>query len=217
MQGVMQQNPTWTQQQAQQAVMGMFGQMGIDMTQGVVASYDLEAKLKFPQSVGLGGMFTLSMSVLLGFDFEWINWKSAFDKMTITLKYGTSTNINTMLGGSSVTVDFPMEWEDAYAIRIGTEVDASDALTLRLGGAFGSHPVSNSTVFPVFPAIVENHLTAGVSYNLSPVFTGNAAYELAFNNEQQSLSQHLVAQEYNNSVSELKEHIFPVSFSWLMP
>ncbi len=217
MQGVMQQNPTWTQAQAQQAVMGMFGQMGIDMTKGVVADYDLEAKLKFPQSVGFGGMFKLSDKARLGFDFEWINWENAFDKMAITLKNGSSTNINTMLGGSSVTVDFPLNWEDSYNVRIGAEVDASDAFTFRLGGAFGSNPVANSTVFPVFPAIVENHFTAGVSYKLSPTFAVNAAYELAFNNEQKSLSQNLVAQEYNNSISELKENIFHLSFSWLMP
>ena len=161
--------------------------------------------------------FKLSDKARLGFDFEWINWKNAFDKMTITLKNGNNSNINTMLGGSSVTVDFPLNWEDSYNVRIGAEVDASDAFTFRLGGAFGSNPVANSTVFPVFPAIVENHFTAGVSYKVSPTLVVHAAYERAFNNVQKSLSRNLVAQEYNNSISELKENIFHLSFSWLMP
>lgn len=215
--GVMQQNPTWTQQQAQQAVMGMFGQMGIDLAKGVAAAYDLEAKLKFPQSVGVGGMFKFSDDVRLGFDFEWINWKKAFDKMTITLKNGTNTNINTMVGGSSLTVDFPMLWEDSYNVRLGTEVDATDALTLRVGGAFGSNPVPDATVFPVFPAIVEDHFTVGVSYKLSPTFIVNAAYERALNLAQTAATPNIVAQEYNGSTSELSEDIFHLSFSWLMP
>lgn len=217
MQGVMQQNPTWTQQEAQQAVMGMFGQMGIDVTQGVAADYDLEAKLTFPQSIGFGGMVKLSDKARLGFDFEWINWENAFDNMTITLKNGSSTNINTMLGSNSVTVEFPMLWEDSYNVRIGLEGDVSDAVTLRLGGAFGSNPVPNASVFPVFPAVVENHFTAGLSYALSPTFAVSAAYEHAFNLAQISTTPNIVAQEYSGSTSELNENIFHLSFSWLMP
>jgi long-chain fatty acid transport protein len=216
-QGVMQQNPTWTVQQAQQAVMGMFGQMGMDMTKGVAAEYDLEAKLKFPQSVGVGGMFKLSDAARLGFDFEWINWKNAFDKMSITLRNGTNSNINTMLGGSSLAVEFPMLWEDSYNVRLGLEVDPSNALIVRFGGAFGSNPVANATVFPVFPAVVENHLTVGITYKLSTTVAVNAAYEHALMYDAPSITPNLVAQEYNGSTSSLKENIFHLSFSWLMP
>lgn len=211
-------NPTPQQmQQAQAAVAQQFGQMGIDVTKGVAADYALEAKLKFPQSVGIGAMMKLSSAARLGVDFEWINWKNAFNTMTITLSSGTNSNINTMMGGNGMTVDFPMKWEDSYNARLGLEVDASDALTFRVGGAFGSNPVANATVFPVFPAVVENHLTAGLSYKLSPVFILNAAYEHALNYDAQSLTPNLVAQEYSGSISSLKENIYHISFSWLMP
>ncbi len=214
-QGVMAQDPNMTPQQAQAAVMQNFASLGIDLSAGVVATYDLEAKLKMPQSIGMGGMFRLSDRVRLGFDFEWINWKNAFDKMTITMKNGSNSNINTMLGSSSMSVDFPMKWEDAVCTRIGLEVDVTDALALRAGGAFGENPVANSAVFPVFPAIIENHVTAGASYKFSPSFTVHAAYERAFNNEQKSLSPSLVAQEYSGSTSSLNENIFHLSVSWL--
>lgn len=215
--GVMQQNPGMTQAQAQQAVMTQFAQMGIDMAKGVVAQYDLETKLKFPQSVGLGGMFRLSDKARLGFDFEWINWKNAFDKMTLALKNGSNANINRMLGNDgNFGLEFPMQWEDAYCTRLGIEVDATTDLTLRVGGAFGSNPVPNQTVFPVFPAIVENHFTAGFTYKFSPVFAVNAAYELAFNSAQTSLIPSLLASEYSGSTSELRENIFHLSFSWMM-
>jgi long-chain fatty acid transport protein len=214
-QGAMMQYPGMTPQQAQQAVMAQFGQMGIDLSKGVVASYDMEAKLKFPQSIGLGGMLKFSDQVRLGFDFEWINWKNAFDKMSITMKGGTNTNINTMLGGSSMSVEFPMNWEDAACLRAGLEFDATNALTLRVGGAFGSNPVSNSSVFPVFPAIVENHFTAGASYAVSPSFAVHAAYERALNSSQTSLTPNVVAQEFSGSTSQLNENIFHLSLTWM--
>lgn len=215
--GVMQQNPGMTQQQAQQAVMTMFSQLGIDMSKGVVAAYDLETKLTFPQSIGLGGMFRLSEKVRLAFDFEWINWNNAFDTMTLTMKNGSNANINRMLGNDgNFGLEFPMLWEDAYCTRLGLEVDATKDLTLRVGGAFGSNPVANQTVFPVFPAIVESHLTAGFTYSFSPAFAVNAAYELARNNAQTSLTPSLIASEYSGSTSELRENIFHLSFSWIM-
>lgn len=216
-QGVLQQNPGMTPQEARQAVMNMFGQLGIDMSRGVVADYDLETKLAFPQSIGLGGMVRISEGVRLGFDFEWINWENAFDKMTIVLKNGNNPNINRMLGNDgTMELVFPMNWKDAFCSRIGLEVDASDALTLRAGGAFGSNPVPDNTVFPVFPAIVENHATVGLSYKVSPVFAVNAAYEHAFNKAQKSLTPSLLASEYDGSTSELSENIFHLSFSWSM-
>ena len=216
MMGYMAQNPGTSQQQAQQAVMGLFTSLGIDMSKGVIADYDLETKLKFPQSIGFGGMFTVTEAFRVGFDFEWINWKNAFDKMSITLKNGNNANINRMMGNTgSFSVDFPMNWEDSYNARIGFEVDATSALTLRVGGAFGTNPVANETIFPVFPAIVENHLTAGLSYKFSPSFVVHGAFERAFNNRQTSLSPSLVAQEYSGSTSQLNENIYHVSVSWM--
>jgi long-subunit fatty acid transport protein len=217
-QGAMMQNPTWTPQQAQAAVMQQFGQMGIDPNVGFAGEYDLEAKLKTPQSIGFGAMVKLSDNVRLATDFEWVNWKNAYEKMTLNLSGGTNANINRMMGNrGTFSVDFPMNWEDAYCAKIGFEADVTDPLTLRLGGAFGGNPVSNETIFPVFPAITENHVTVGASYKLSPALIVHVAYERAFNNAQKSLSPSLVAQEYSGSTSELNEDIFHFSFSWLMP
>jgi hypothetical protein len=71
-------------------------------------------------------------------------------------------------------------------------------------------------VFPVFPAIVENHVMAGASYKLSDVFSVNAAYELALNKSQTASSPSMLASEYNGSVSQLSENVFHVSVTWLL-
>jgi long-chain fatty acid transport protein len=107
-----------------------------------------------------------------------------------------------------------MDWKDAVCLRVGGEYAASKSLTLRAGYAYGSNPVPETTVFPVFPAIVENHLTAGASYRISDPITLHFAYEMALNKKQTASSQSVIAREYNGSTSQLSENIFHISMSW---
>ncbi len=214
-QGYMAHNPAATQAQAQQAVMAQFTGLGLDLSKGVAANYDLQAKLTFPQSFGVGAGYRVSQNLQLALDAEWINWKNAFDKMGLSLSNGDNANVNRMLGNSgSFSLDFPMNWKDSYSVRIGLEYAASDPLTLRAGYAYGSNPVPESTIFPVFPAVVENHLMVGVSYRLIEVLSINAAYEAALNKSETASSSSVLAQEYNNSLSQLSENIFHLSVTW---
>jgi long-chain fatty acid transport protein len=216
-QGYIAHNPGATQTQAQQAVMAQFGGLGIDLSKGVAASYDLEAKMKFPQSFGVGLGYKVAQNLQFALDVEWVNWKNAFDKMGLALSNGDNANVNRMLGNSgNVGLDFPLNWKDSYSIRLGLEYAASAPLTLRAGYAYGSNPVPESTIFPVFPAVVENHVMIGASYRLIEVLSLNAAYELALNNSETASSQSMLAQEYNNSVSQLSESIFHLSVTWLL-
>ena len=213
-QGYMAQNPSATAQQAQQAVMAQFAGLGIDLSKGAVAQYDLQTKLTFPQSIGAGVAFKPSESVRLSVDVEWVNWSKAFDKMTINLSNGNNSNINRMLGNSGTfSLDFPMQWKDSYAFRVGGEYILTKLLTLSAGYAYGSNPVPESTIFPVFPAIVENHLMVGITYRLFDLFALNASYELALNKKLDAASKSLIAQEYNSSASQLGENIFHFAMS----
>jgi long-subunit fatty acid transport protein len=214
-QGYLAQNPGTTPQAAQAAVMKQFGQLGIDLSKGAVANYDLEVGLKFPQALAFGTSVQVSGALTLAADVEWVNWKNAFDKMTLNLSNGSNPNINTMLGNNGTfSLAFPMDWKDALCFRLGAEYKASDLLTLRAGTAIGSNPVPAETVFPVFPAIVEDHIMVGASYRLSEPLVLHAAYELAINNKQTASAQSLIAQEYNGSTSQLNESIIHIALSW---
>ncbi len=216
-QGYMMQHPAATSAQAQAAVMAQFGAMGIDLTKGAVADYDLEAKLKLPQSIGFGMSYMAAHNVRLAFEVEWIDWKDGFDVMSLSLSNGANPNINKMMGNAgSFSIDFPMNWKDSYCFRVGGEYDVNPSLTLRAGYAYGSNPVPETTVFPVFPAIVENHITLGGSYAISQPLVIHLAYELALNKKVTASSQSLIAKEYNNSVSQLSENIFHISVSWML-
>ncbi len=214
-QGYMMQNPGASQQEAQQAIMQQFGGMGVDLQQGVKAEYDLETKLNFPQSIGFGLAYKASDNFSLSFDLEWLNWEAAFDEMKLALSNGNNSNINTMLGNEgNFEMTFPLNWENSIIAKIGGEFMASEALTLRLGYAYGSNPVPESTIFPVFPAIVENHIMLGGSYQFTNSFAAHLAYEMVMNNELTAENESLIANEYNASTSELATNLFHIAFTY---
>ena len=213
--GIMQQVPGTTPEQAQQMAMQAFTQMGIDFSKGAKDEYDSKAKFGLPQSIAAGLSYAPSKKWRVALDAEWIIWDKAFDQMNISLTGGTNDNINRMMGTEgNIAMAFPMYWKNTVVIRTGAEYFASTLLTLRAGYAYGSNPVPSCTVFPLFPAIVQHHATAGASINVSKAFAINAAYEHAFKAEQNADAESHVGNEYNNSTSGLQNSIFHVSVSW---
>lgn len=213
--GYMAQNPGQTQVQAQAAVMAQFSGMGIDLSKGAVANYDLNVDLKFPQSVGFGVSYTACSNFMLALDAEWINWANAFDKMTIKLSNGNNSNINTMMGNNGTfSMDFPMNWKNQVLVKIGGEYNLNDLLTLRLGYAYGNNPVPESTIFPIFPAIVESHLMLGASYKVSSPLTLHAAFEMGLNKSETASNPSLITAEYNGSTSQLSTVLIHIAASY---
>lgn len=204
-----------TQAQAQAYVAGMFTQLGIDMSKGVVANYDLDVDLTFPSSIGFGVSYKATDCLMLAADVEYLMWENAFDKMTLKLKNGNNSNINKMMGNSGAfDIEFPMNWENSLMIKIGGEYLATKELTLRLGYAYNSNPVPQSTIFPIFPAVVENHIMAGASYKVSAPLTINAAFEMALNNSVTASNPSLIANEFDGSTSELSTWFMHVGVSY---
>ena len=128
---------------------------------------------------------------------------------------GDNSNINTMLGNSgSFNLEFPMNWKNSVIVKLGGEYKASKLLTLRLGYAYGGNPVPESTIIPILPAIVENHITAGASYKVSDPLTIHAAVEFVMNKSLESTNPNVIANEYNSSTSELATTLIHVSCSY---
>jgi long-chain fatty acid transport protein len=214
---IMQQYPDMTPAEAQQQAMAQFSQMGIDLSKGASDQYNAQAKFGLPQSLAAGFSFSPTKKLRLALDGEWINWKNAFDQMDISLTDGSNTNINKMIGTSgSIAMAFPLYWKNTVVIRTGIEYDVCKKATVRGGYVYGSNPVPSTTVFPVFPAIVKDHFTAGLSVKISKAFVVNGAYEYSVENKQRASSDSYIGDEYNNSTSGLKNNIFHASISWLL-
>lgn len=191
-----------------------FAQMGIDLSKGVAAEYDLEVGMKLPMSIGYGMAYKATSRLRLALDIEWVNWAKAFDKMEIKLTNGTSANINKMIGSSAFNMDFPLKWKNSVIVKVGGEYDVTKQFTLRLGYAYGGNPVPETTVFPVFPAIVVHHVTLGGSYSVSEKITLSAAIESALNNKVTATNPSGVQSEFNGSSSQLGTVIGHLSLKW---
>ena len=160
--------------------------------------------LTFPQSIGLGTSYLASDKLKLALDVEWINWTNAFNKVTFKFSNGANPNIDSLLANNgSFNLDLPMYWKDAIVLKIGGEFCLNQDLTIRLGYAYRRNPVPQNTIFPVFPAIIENHLMVGTSYKVSTTLTIHAALEMRLNKSETANNPSLIANEYAGSTSQL--------------
>lgn len=211
-QGVILQNPGMTPEQAQAAVMQMFGGMGIDMSKGVATTFkNTDANFDIPQKVAFGLGLKPIQKWTVGFDVEWIDWSSAFDKFPLKFKDGTNENINLMLNGDvnngSFAYDFPLAWKDSFNFKFGVDYKVTKKTNLRAGFIHGQNPVPAKSVFAIFPAIVENHLTLGFGHKIGNI-QFDVAYAHAFNKTEKAVSTgHLIGSEYNGSVDQLSENL----------
>jgi len=204
---------------AAKLVAALFAANGINPYAGFVANYDVNNEFKTPQSAGFGFMYSPVPKLRLGFDFEWLNWSKAFEKMTLTLTNGTNSNINKMLvngasGSDALVVEFPMKWKDAIILKFGGEYDVSNVLTLRAGYSYSKNPIPEETIIPIMPAILEHHVMAGCSYDLVKQLTLSMALEYGLKNTVTGSNPHLVATEYNNSESSLQNLLGHISLTY---
>jgi long-chain fatty acid transport protein len=196
-----------------------FAANGINPYAGFVANYTVTNEFKTPQSVGFGFMYSPMPKLRLGFDFEWLNWSKAFDKMKLTLKDGTNANINKMLvngapSNEDLVVEFPMNWKDAVILKFGGEYDLSKVLIVRAGYSYSSNPIPPETIIPIMPAILEHHIMAGCSYDVVSKLTLNLALEYGLKNTVTGSNPHLVASEYVNSESSLQNLLGHISLTY---
>lgn len=205
---------------AQSMVNANFTSLGIDVSKGFTGQYDIENEFEIPQSVGFGINFNPTPIFRLGFDVEWINWKKSFDKMKLTLRNGTNSNINILLGQGGInqpdfSIDFLMNWKDAFIFKFGGEYDLSPKSTVRLGYAYGSNPVPTETAIPIIPAVLVHHVMCGFSYEILKNLRGNMALEYGFNNKVTNEGTSLIASEYNKSTVELRNLLGHLSFTYI--
>jgi long-chain fatty acid transport protein len=197
-------------------VSGNFSQMGIDLTKGVAADYGLDVSMKLPMSVGFGMSYQTTPRLKLALDAEWLNWADAFDKMAMKMSGGTNVNINKMIGSSALNIDFPLKWNNTVIVKLGAEYKVSERFTMRVGYAYGSNPVPTTTIFPIFPAVVENHVTLGGSCKLSKKLTLSGAVESALNNKTTATNPSGIQSEFSGSTSQLSTFLGHIALNWTL-
>ncbi|WP_457653868.1 OmpP1/FadL family transporter [Rhodocaloribacter sp.] len=137
---------------------GLFGPGGLLSDQGVRTSIEMPAQFVAGVSYAASDRLTVLA------DLQWTQW-SKFDR--IDLRFD-----NPAL--NSVQVE---NYDDTIGIRVGAQYAASERLTLRLGYLFNQAAAPDETVTPLLPEADRNHVTAGFTWQASPRFAVNVAYQ----------------------------------------
>lgn len=161
---------------------------GSDFT-GAAKGYSLAAKLGFTYKLDdaftVGGVYQsagnlpklkgdgytvegFDMPAVVGLGLAW----QANERLTVAadvkgLLWGDSMNTVTMHLPGGGTVPFQQDWDDQVVVSLGLAYAFSEALTGRIGYNHGKNPIPDANVNVLWPAIVEDHYTAGFGYAFS--------------------------------------------------
>lgn len=188
-----------------------------NITYDRVADFDQNGSLdnldlQSPWQVGTGLAYhTLDQKLLVEGDVKWLNWAGAkgYDAF---------------------------DWNNQWVFALGAQYKPLRKLTLRLGYNYCTNPVAEHNGWngatPIniqgktmptyyyetfriigFPAITEQHITAGIGYEFSPKFAVQASYMHAFKN---TITEHGYGLDGRpvSFESSLYEDSFDLAFTW---
>ena len=143
---------------------------------------ELSGKIKlndfqWPAFFGLGMAFSASDNLMLVADIKRIQWADVMKdfSMTFTADQSSSNDFSGAFGpgadlrGQSLDAVLFQKWKDQTVIALGGAYKVNNEATVRLGFNRASNPIPDKYLNPLFPAIVESHLTAGVGYAFNAI------------------------------------------------
>lgn len=133
-----------------------------DMTIPVTGKITVN-NFEWPDMIAFGVALHATDDLLLVADIKRIGWASVMENFDMTFEADTSA-ANGGFGGKVLDVALFQNWEDQTVIALGAGYDVTDDLTVRLGYNHASNPIPDQYLNALFPAIVEDHVTAGVGY-----------------------------------------------------
>ncbi len=158
------------------------GNMSIDAGSGDPVAfkprgYETVMQLRLPES-HRGGLAYHKGPLTLSFDIAYIKWASAISTvkfktihplfLTADLPPAGFSIANDATGKDTNSLDFNMKWRDQRVYAVGLEYKPS-SLAFRVGYNYGNSPITSEGNNPLFPAISENHYTAGLGLDLGSI------------------------------------------------
>ncbi|MGA9164501.1 MAG: outer membrane protein transport protein [Thiobacillus sp.] len=153
---------------------------------GKAKGYSLAAKLGFTYKLNdaltVGGVYQTASNLpdlkagaykVEGFDMPptlalGLAWQASERLMAaVDLKdvmWGSSMNTVTIYQNGTVVAPFQQDWDDQIVLALGLSYQFSEAFTGRIGYNHGKNPIPDQFVNYLWPAIMENHYTAGFGY-----------------------------------------------------
>ncbi|MBF0585977.1 outer membrane protein transport protein [Prosthecochloris sp. N3] len=141
---------------------------------GTVTVKDFE----WPETMAAGIAIAPDDRWLFALDLKLLNWSAVMKDFTMEFTASDDAS-NGMFAGQDVTVSMDQEWDDQLVIALGAQYRASNLLSLRAGANFGSNPVPETFLNPLFPAVVTTHYSCGFGCRLGEGHTIGGAIVFA--------------------------------------
>jgi len=161
---------------------GVTGFSGTYSTENIPVSGKISVvDFQWPATLGVGAALKLSPSVMLAADIKQIYWSDVMDsfRMQFTSDATQADPLAGAFAGQVMDLELFQKWDDQTVIQLGGAFKMGPALTIRAGVNIASNPVPTSTLNPLFPAIIENHYTAGFTLGLTPASDLSASMTIA--------------------------------------
>jgi long-chain fatty acid transport protein len=113
---------------------------------------------QMPATIAIGMAFNANPALTVAADVKRVEWSKVMKQFSMSY---TSAGM-----GGSVNFAMPQNWNDQTVVSVGAAYRVNDVLTLRGGLNLASNPIPKEMTNPLFPAIVEDHMTLGLSYQL---------------------------------------------------
>lgn len=113
---------------------------------------------QFPAVASIGMAYQATPSTLLAMDVSHIDWSGVMDSVNIVFKADN---------GAVADITMKQGWKDQTVVKLGVEHAISPRTKIRGGINLAKNPVPDEYLNPLFPAIIENHITAGFSHQFN--------------------------------------------------
>lgn len=122
----------------------------------------MKGKLKvldfqWPETFGVGLAWQANNKLMLAGDIKRVRWSNSMKDFA--LKFEADT-------GGEITTSMEQNWKDHTIYMLGGQYLIRPDIALRAGINYASNPVPNTTLNPLFPAIVTRHLTLGAGWRM---------------------------------------------------
>jgi long-chain fatty acid transport protein len=115
---------------------------------------------QWPATIAVGAAFTPSDRLLVAADVKVLQWSDVMKDFTMVFEPDA-------MPGESAEIVMYQDWDDQTVFSLGASYGVTDQVTVRAGANISNNPIPDEFVHPMFPAIIENHYTAGLGYAFS--------------------------------------------------
>ncbi|MCU7835081.1 MAG: outer membrane protein transport protein [gamma proteobacterium symbiont of Taylorina sp.] len=210
--------------------LGWQGQLTDSLTVGVVYNSKIDmdemddyrgllaedGSMDVPENYGIGLAFQATDKLLLGFDIQQINY-SGVDSIGNSLQGGNGGmdlfNPAYYLGTDDGS---GFGWNDMTVYKLGVEYQQNAELTLRAGWSHTDQPVDDDqTMFNILaPAVIEDHVSIGMTYKLPNESELSMFYMHAFSNTVKGSNSIPMAFGGGEADIEMSQNAFGLAYGW---